>query len=89
MEMVKEGQQNFQSATLVRRIVLLQQQLEEVKFQYVLNEGNKVADWLARSSSTNDVHLVCIDAPSVIIRKLLFDDKCNFTYAQIERVKVK
>lgn len=79
LEIIEESMGNMPSITIVRRIKTWIQLFEDVKFHFVHKEGNMVANWLARSCSSNEVNLVNIDIPGIHVRKLLLEDKIDIS----------
>lgn len=62
------------STTIVRRIKKATRSFEQVKFQFISKEGNRLADWLAKTCVADATNIQIMDVPSLYIQSLLIRD---------------
>ncbi|MBA0575293.1 hypothetical protein Golob_025068 [Gossypium lobatum] len=83
VDMIQECSESTPSMTIVRKIKEVTRQISIVKYQFMNRENNLVADWLSKSSLSNDANLVYIDAPTPHVRRLLLDGKLGKHHVRI------
>lgn len=77
ISLINERARGSSSITIVWQIQGATRQFDKVSFQSIKREGNKVADWLAKSCSTSDVDIHIVDVPSFHVKNLLLQDNRN------------
>lgn len=74
VDLILESLEGAPSTTIVRRIKETTRNFERVKFQFISREGNRLADWLAKTGANDTTNLQIMEVPSLCIKSLLIKD---------------